>query len=288
VSWLVVDGTLVSGSIYALVVIGMVILFRATRVITFTQGGFMALGGLLFTTLQGSQPLMAAVVESALIVGAVGGLVYWALLRRLAGTAHFTTVTATLGLNIVLLTVIALIWGPNPRIPSLSLGRKPYGAFGGGHFTPVDLFTVAVAIVVIGVLILTLQRSLIGLKMRAVADSPYLSRYLGVNVVAMSTIAWVIAAVTAALAGTVVGITSTFDAGAISSLGLVAFPAMILGGLDSIKGALVGGLLVALIQNEVSLNFGGEWTQVAAYVALMLVLLVRPSGLFGSPDLERV
>jgi branched-chain amino acid transport system permease protein len=288
-SWLVLVGTLVTGSIYALIVIGLVVLFRATRVISFAQGGFMALGAFLFLTLAQSQPFAVALAEAVLITGVVGGLSYWILLRRLARAAHFTTVIATLGLNIVLLTVIALVWGPNERFPAKSLGNGSFSLFHGGlTFTSTDLFTVIVAFAVVLVLVLALQKSGPGVKMRAVADSPTLSSLLAVNVTLMSAIAWAISAMTAALAGTVVGLGSTFDAGTISSLGLVAFPAMILGGLDSIKGALVGGLLLAFGQTLVSIHLGGQWTQVIAYAALLAVLMLRPSGLFGSKRLERV
>jgi branched-chain amino acid transport system permease protein len=155
-------------------------------------------------------------------------------------------------------------------------------------FTPAQLITVVLAFGVIGLLVATLQRTVTGLQMRAVADQALLSHYLGINVDWISALAWGIAAGTAAVAGIVMALGASVDEVSIASLGLVAFPAMMLGGLDSIRGALVGGLVLAFIENAVALLLGGEWTAVGAYAVLLVILLVRPSGLFGSRAVARV
>jgi branched-chain amino acid transport system permease protein len=282
-------GTIVLGSVYSLVVIGMVVLFRATKIISFTQGGFMALGAFLFYALAQRQPLALAFVEAVVAMGILGGVVYPVLFRRLAGSEHFIVIIATLGLNVVLATAIPIIWGPEPRLLPTDLSRNPFRILGGSLvFTPAHLITVVAAFVVIGILISTLQRTITGLQMRAVADQPLLSLYLGINVDWIAILAWAIAAGTAAVAGIVMAMGNSVDEFSIASLGLVAFPAMMLGGLDSIRGALVGGLALALIENVVALVFGGEWTAVGAYAVLLVILLLRPSGLFGSRSIARV
>jgi branched-chain amino acid transport system permease protein len=285
----IVIGTLVLGSIYALVVIGMVVLFRATKVISFTQGGFMALGAFIFYGLAQRQALPLAFAEAVVLMAVLGAVVYPLLFRRLAGSEHFIVIIATLGLTILLQTAIPLIWGPEPRLLPGGLSSNPLRLLAGSLvFTPAQLITVVLAFGVIGLLVATLQRTVTGLQMRAVADQALLSHYLGINVDWISALAWGIAAGTAAVAGIVMALGASVDEVSIASLGLVAFPAMMLGGLDSIRGALVGGLVLAFIENAVALLLGGEWTAVGAYAVLLVILLLRPSGLFGSRAVARV
>jgi branched-chain amino acid transport system permease protein len=124
--------------------------------------------------------------------------------------------------------------------------------------------------------------------MRAVASNTRLAAFNGVNVVRTSTLAWALGAVTAGLAGVVFLLGTQPDPGSVFSLGLAAFPAILLGGLDSIVGALVGGLLIGLGQAAIGVYLGGNWQDVVAYVVLLVVLLVRPQGIFGDARVARL
>lgn len=279
-------GTVALGSIYCLVIMGMVVLFRATKTISFTQGSMMALGAFLFYTLQQHQPFILALAESMLVVGVVGGAAYHVLFRRLAGSEHFVVIIATLGLNVLLIVAINAIWGTSARfLPIARPVRLP-----GTHLvvTSVELLTFGLAVGLTIVLVLTIQKTRTGLRMRAVADQPLLAAYMAINVDWISTLAWVVSAMTAAAAGVCLGLGQGFDVPTITPVGYVAFPAMLLGGLDSIRGALVGGMALALIQNTITLYWGGQWPVVGGYAVLLVVLLIRPSGMFGSKSLIRV
>jgi len=122
----------------------------------------------------------------------------------------------------------------------------------------------------------------------AVADAPRLAAYAGVNVVAISALAWAVSSATAAVGGVAYIMTTQPGPDSVYSLGLIVFPAILLGGLDSIVGALVGGVVLALVQNVVATYADGTWTDIASYGLLLAVLLVRPQGLFGSAEVSRV
>ena len=283
-------GTLVLGAIYALVGIGIVILFKATGMLNFAQGVFMVAGASLFywgvTGL--SLHWTIALLFAAAIMAVIGVVVYLLLFRRLIGAELLPLVILSLGLGVVGHMVLAFIWGPNVRLVPPVLGFDPVEFGGPFSATKVEIFTVLVAVVIIGILEFSLQRTRVGVRMRAVADRPFLASFVGINVHAVSAAAWAISSLCAGVAGAAYAMRSTVDPVGINILGLVALPAVLLGGMDSIRGALVGGLLLALLQNLASTLFGGEWSTVLAYVVLLAVLLVRPSGLFGKAEIARL
>lgn len=283
-------GTLVLGAVYALVGIGIVILFKATGMLNFAQGVFMVAGASIFywgvTGL--SLDWTIALLLAAAMLAVIGVIVYLLLFRRLVGAELLPLVILSLGLGVVGHMVLAFIWGPNVRLVPPVLGFDPVEFFGPLSATKVEILTVVIAVVIIGSLELALQRSRVGVRMRAVADRPFLASFVGVNVHAVSAAAWAISSLCAGVAGAAYAMRSTVDPVGINALGLTALPAVLLGGMDSIRGALVGGLLLALVQNLTSTLIGGEWSTVFAYVVLLVVLLVRPSGLFGKAEIARL
>jgi branched-chain amino acid transport system permease protein len=285
----VLVGTLVLGAIYSLVGIGFVILYRSTGVLNFAQGTFMVAGAYVFywglTSMELAWPL--ALLVSALVMMVLGAAVYIGLFRRLVGSDPLALVIASLGLGVVLQTVMAIVWGPNIRIVPRVLAFDPIH-LGWISVTRVDIFVVGIAIAIIVALDLSLNKTRVGVRMRAVADRPLLSAFLGVNVHVMAAAAWAISSVCAGVAGTAYAMRASLDPGGISALGLLAFPAVLLGGLDSIRGALVGGLMLALTQNAASTFIGGKWSDLIAYAVLLAVLLVRPTGLFGKAQIARL
>jgi branched-chain amino acid transport system permease protein len=284
-------GTVVLGSLYAVVGVGFVILFRSTGVVNLAQGGFMVLSAYVFYALvvTAKQPFVLSVVITLVILAVVGVAIYVLLFRRLVGADPFVLVIATLGLSVLIEVIVQILWGPEIRTLPLLLGDKPLADFGGGfRISALDIFSVGLAAVLIVGLELGLQRTRLGIRMRAVADAPLLAALNRVDVHWMSALAWGIAALCASAAGMAYALRTSVDAVGLSSLGLLAFPAVLIGGMDSIRGALVGGLLLALAQNIVIMAVGGAWQDPIAYIILLIVLLVRPRGLFGRREVVRV
>jgi branched-chain amino acid transport system permease protein len=277
-------GALVLGSLYSVVGIGFVILYKATRVLNFAQGSLMLLGGFVFYSFNQDLglPWPLAMVLSVLVLGLAGGAMYLAFFRRLVGAREFTLVIATLGLSVLLLTGCLIAWGPGTRTIPDQLSSSTLISIGNLDFSSVDVFSIVLAVVVVVALDVALRHSRLGIKMRAVADQPLLASQLKVDVNRMSAIAWAIAAGCAGLAGIAYAMRLSIDPAGMTALGLLAFPAILLGGLDSVRGVLAGGFLLALTQSAASFYFGGEWSNVTAYAVMLAVLLVRPRGFFGA------
>jgi branched-chain amino acid transport system permease protein len=277
-------GALVLGSLYSVVGIGFVILYKATHVLNFAQGSLMLLGGFLFFTFSQTVklPWPAAMAATLVAMGIIGAALYTAFFRRLVGAKEFTLVIATLGLSVLLLTVTLIIWGPATRTLPEQLSRSALISIGNLRFSSIDVFSIVTALVVVAVLDLSLRHTRIGIKMRAVADQPLLASLVKVNVNRMSAIAWGIASFCAAVAGVMYAMRLSVDPVGMNALGLLAFPAVLLGGLDSVRGALAGGFVLALAQSGASYYIGGLWADVTAYAIMLVVLLVRPRGFFGS------
>jgi branched-chain amino acid transport system permease protein len=286
----IVETGLTTGCIFALIGVGFVLIFRATGVVSFAQGAFMVLGALLFGTVSHhGGNLAVGLVVVCVALPAVGGLIYWLVFSRLVGAETFVTSVATVGLGTLIEAVALLIWGPTTILVTAPFSfRTRYHVWGQLHLTPLDLFTFILTAAVFVVILLGLHRSRIGLRMRAVASNTRLAAFNGVNVVRTSTLAWSLGAMTAGLAGVVYLLGTQPDPGSVFSLGLAAFPAILLGGLDSIAGALVGGLLIGLGQAAIGVYLGAEWQDVVAYGALLAVLLVRPQGIFGGARVARL
>jgi len=281
---------LTTGCILALIGVGFVLVFRATGVVSFAQGAFMVLGALIFGTVSHhGGNLAAGLVVVCVALPVIGGLIYWLIFARLVGAETFITSVATVGLGILVEAVALLIWGPTTILVKAPFSaRTSYHLWGQFHLTPLDVFTFATTAVVFAAVLTGLHRSRVGLRMRAVADNTRLAAFNGVNVVRTSTLAWALGAVTAGLAGVVYLLGTQPDPGSVFSLGLAAFPAILLGGLDSIAGSLVGGLVIGLGQAAIGVYVGGDWQDVVAYAALLVILLVRPQGMFGDARVARL
>lgn len=286
----VIVGTLTDGATLSLIAAGFVVIYRATRVVTFAQGFFMVAGALIFVALDGigALGLYGSLVIAAVLTGVISAIVFRGVLTRLIGVNHLVTTIATIGIATAGLAVCDIVQGDQTMI----LRNEPLGfrviKIAGLPFTPIDIFTIGLAVVVFALLLLGIQRTPIGLRMRAVADRPTLAAYTGISTGRISALAWGLAGATAALAGAAYVLTDQPAPETVYALGLAAFPAILLGGFDSIVGAIVGSLILALIQNIAIYNFSGQWEDVASYGVLLIVLLLRPQGLFGSSEVTRL
>jgi branched-chain amino acid transport system permease protein len=286
-----VGNTLVLGSLYALVGIGFVILFRSTGVVNFAQGSLMVLSAYIVYSLAAGfrLPLWICLAVAAVAVGVLGGLIYLSMFHRLVGADLFVTVIATLGLSVVLQTVTVIIWGAQVRpLPELPSGKAVLTIIS-VPFSRVDLVAIGLSAGLIVAFELGLRKTVLGIQTRAVSDSPHLAALMKVRVHAISALAWSVSALCAAVAGGALALeVGSVDPVSIGQLGLLVFPVVIIGGVDSIRGALVGGIVVAAIQNVVQVYFGGNWVDPLAYAALLVMLLIRPRGLFGSVAVARI
>jgi branched-chain amino acid transport system permease protein len=280
-------GAVVLGAVYAAVALGFVVLFRSTGVLSLAQGAFMVFGALIFSTfISGMTPnFYLSLIIAMAITAVIGWLTYSLIYRWAAPVDQIKLSVSTIGLQLVYTEAAYLAWGPAPRTypPVLgfeSLGRTPV--------TPVDIVTTACCLVGCAAVLLILRRSRLGVEMRATADAPALAEQLGIRVGRMRGTAWTMAAVLAALGGVCYSMSSTLDPSSLPDIGLVVFPAIVLGGIDSVGGAILGGFVLGLLDSIIGTYLGGQWQDPLTYLLLLAVLLVRPTGLFGTAEIGRI
>jgi branched-chain amino acid transport system permease protein len=206
---------------------------------------------------------------------------------RVAAREHFTTSVATIGLAGVLTAAVAIRYGSFALNLPPVVSSRVYHVLGAVVPTA-DFISVGIAGGVVLLLVLMLKFTPVGLQMNAVADNVSLAAHLGVRPARVATVAWALAGGTAALAGIAFSLRFSVDPIGVSNVGFLAFPAIILGGLDSLGGALVGGLLIAGTQNFVQLLFGASWVNIISFLIMLAILLVRPSGMFGKAEVVRL
>jgi branched-chain amino acid transport system permease protein len=279
-----------TGAIYAAVALALVLIWRATRIVNFAQGSM-----LMFTTFIASAVISATSsyvlgLAVALIAGFVlGGLVERLLVRPVENAPPLNAVILTLGLYTLLVAIAGMIWGNTPRSFPAAFSLRGYRVGGTTLlFTPNDTFIVLVVIAVAAALAFLFRATSLGLRMRAAAFAPEVARLLGVRVGGMFTLGWALAAATGSLAGVLVAPSVFLGPNSFDPLLISGFVAAVLGGLDSPPGALVGGLILGLALSYVSGYEGSALVPLAALVILMVVLMIRPTGLFSSSRERRV
>ncbi|WP_205696977.1 branched-chain amino acid ABC transporter permease [Conexibacter sp. SYSU D00693] len=282
------------GARYALVALGFVIIYKATGVINFAQGGLVALGAYLAYAYNSVTLFALAVVLAALTAGLVGAAVERVVLRRMVGQPVFAVLMVTIGLLFVLEQVITAVWGYD----ALNLA-DPWGVdtvkAGEVVLAERDLWTLGIAGAVLAAFFVFFRFSTLGVAMRATAFDQEAALAQGISARRVFAASWAISAGLAALAGVTLAAGPAALTPSISAIALVAFPAMIVGGLDSPGGAVVGGLLIGVTQSLTSgyqedvLPWAGQnLAAVMPYVVMVLILLVRPYGLFGTREVRRV
>ena len=279
-----------TGAVDAAVALALVLIWRATRIVNFAQGSmlmittFIALAVINWT---GSYVLGLVI---ALLSGfLLGGVVERVLVRRVEGGPQLNAVILTLGLYALLVAAAGMIWGNTPLAFPAAFSIRGY-EIGGTRilFSPNDLFTVAVVVAVAILLAVLFRATDLGLKMRAAAFQPEVARLLGVLVGRMFTLGWALAAVAGSLAGVLIAPSIFVGPNNFDPILISGFVAAVIGGLDSPPGALVGGLLLGLALSYVSGYEGSSLVPLAALVILVIVLMVRPTGLFSATKERRV
>ena len=289
---LVVSGIAVGG-VYALVGLGFVAIFKATGIVNFATGEFMMLGAYFaYTTLVVLKlPFAAALAAAVVGCALVALLVERALLRPLFGEPTITVVMVTLGLSSILKGLAQIIWTAEFKSFPRIFPRKP--VILGPAVVPSRLFYgFCIAAAAVALLAAFFRFTRAGVAMRATASDQGAAYALGVDIRRVFGSSWAIGAAAAALGGVVVGAIGGISP-QLGALGLKVFPVVILGGLDSVAGAIVGGILIGVLENLAGGYLdpyvtGGSVKEVVPFLVLLGILLVRPYGLFGTREIERL
>jgi branched-chain amino acid transport system permease protein len=289
---LVMNG-LVVGSIYALVALGFVVIYKASSILNFAQGEFLMLGAYVCLATLGaaSVPFPAAFLVTLGFSVALGLLLERAVLRPMIGEPVISVIMVTLGLSAVLKAFVQCVWGTDTRPFPQVFPSEPI------HFGPFPvsqgyLWSVACVAVLLLLFTLFFKYTKEGIAMRAVAFSQQTALSMGISVKRIFALSWSIAAVVSAVGGILLGAVRGSVDGSLAFFGLKVVPVAILGGLDSVLGAIVGGLVIGVLENlsggYLDPIFGGGVKEVAPFVVLVLILMVKPYGLFGKVKIERV
>lgn len=279
---------LLSGGILALIALGFVLVYKGTRVVNFAMGEFMMIGAYFFWTANVHFKLSWWVSLALTIAGIalLGAAVERFVLRPLAGQPVISIVMATIGLGAILHGVAEAGWGgANLEIPAL-LPRKPL-ALGEMLIPGQVLWSFALAVALIAAFTAYFRLSKGGVSMRAAASDPVTAYAMGIDVRKTQRLTWIFAGITGAVAGVIVAsMTSLSPTLGTVALGVLAV--IILGGLDSIAGAIVAGLIVGWLESIAVAFVGGGARDLVPYVVVLVILMVRPYGLFGTRDIERL
>jgi len=279
---------LTNGAILALAALGFVLIYKSSDVINFAQGEFLLVGAYvtfgMIAQFGLAWPLgMALTLLAAVMLGVV---VERLVLRPMIGEPIISVIMVTIGLSSLLRALVNTVWGTVPRAFPPFIPSKPVQILG-ATIGADRLWAIVIAIVLLGLFTLFFRRSREGIAMRAVADDQQAALSMGISVKKIFAWAWSIAAATAAIAGALVA-NIVGVSGELSRFGLHVFPVVILGGLDSIPGAILGGLIIGLLQTYTGGYIGQGLNQVIPFIVLILILMVRPYGLFGQEIIERV
>src|SRR5215469_12210336 len=288
---LLANGLLI-GAMYALIALGFVLIYKATDVINFAQGEFVMFAGFIAAGAAGMAGLSFWAAAALAVAGmvALGFGLERVVLRPLIGRPVIAVVMATIGLAAVLRGTATLAFGAGTRAIVMPVGDEPI-ELGPVMLPPVQLVGALVSIVFLGGFTWFFLKSRIGIAMRAVADSQQVAMAMGIDVRRYFALAWAMAGIVSALGGVVWGTMLGVD-NQLALVGLKVFPVVILGGLDSIAGAVVGGLIVGIVENLAAGYFdpyvGGGTKDFAPYVLMIAALMIRPEGIFGRRRIERV
>ena len=283
------------GSVYALLAVGFVVIYRATDVVNFAQPTLMIIGA-WFTNLfvrQIGLPFWVGVVAAMVAMAIVSAGIERVALRPMVGEPVFSAAMVTVGLFFALLVLAGRLI-PQPIAMGDPWGLERFDLLGASVFVA-DLWKIILTLVAFALVGLFLSRSRLGLAMRATSLDQEVALAQGVNVGRMFGTSWAVSGALAALAGMLVGTGGGGVDATTAFVALKALPVIILGGLDSIRGALIGGLLIGVVEaitraNAATLSpiLGANVDLVVPYVIMIAVLMFRPYGLFGTPEVQRV
>jgi branched-chain amino acid transport system permease protein len=283
---------IVVGSIYALIALGFVLIYKSTAVINFAQGELLMFGAYLCLTLVVALkiPFWFAFLATLIAAALVGLLLERLFLRPMIGEPAISIIMLTIGLASLLKGIIHMIWGSETLVYPTIFPTEPM-KLGGIVVSQVYLYSVFFAVLCLVLFNLFFRFSRSGIAMRAVANDQQAAQSMGISIKKIFAIAWAIAAVVASVGGILTGNINGVNA-SLSTFGLKVFPAVILGGLDSIPGAILGGFIIGILEalSGIYLDplFEGGSKEVVPFIILVVVLMIKPYGLFGTEEIEKI
>jgi branched-chain amino acid transport system permease protein len=288
---LIVNGISI-GMLYALIALGFVLVYKATEALNFAQGEFVMLSGYIAAALLTAKgmPVIGAVIGTIAIMVGFSFALERVVLRPLLGRPIVAVIMATIGLAAILRGLPPLTLGAETRAVPLPIGDDPL-VIGPATVPPIQAIGFVVTLIFLGGFTWFFRRSRTGVALRAVAENQQVAAAMGINVERYFALAWAMAGVASAVSGIVWGNMLGVDV-QLALVGLKVFPVVILGGLDSIAGAVVGGLTVGVVESltagYVDPYVGGGTKDFAPYLLMIVALMFRPYGLFGKRKIERV
>ena len=279
------------GSVYAVIGIGFVVIYKATKILNFAHGEILMIAAYFCLVLIESLHVhfLIAFLLTLVFCAVVGLLIERFIFRPMIGEPVFAVVMITLGLSIILRPLTGMVFGfGNVMFPS-PFPQKPI-VFSNIVISHAHLWTFIISCAVMAIFFLFFKYSKVGIAMRAAAERQIVAFLMGIDVKKIFSLSWAIAAATAGIAGILLANVMVMNLN-LSFVAVKVFPAIILGGLDSIVGALIGGLIIGVFETLVGgyldLYLSGI-KEISAYILLFIILIVRPYGLFGTEEIERV
>ena len=278
------------GSIYALVALGFVLIYKATSILNLAQGEFLMVGAYicLSITLDFGLNFFASFMLTMVFSVILGLAVERFVLRPLIGEPIISVIMVTLGLTYILRGLVIMIWGNDIRQFNI-FPQQPVD-FWGVKLTYLYLYSLGISLVLLTIFAIFFKYARTGIFMRAVADHQTAAQSMGISVRGVFAMSWCISAVVSSIGGILVGNIAGIGVD-LSYIGLKVLPAVILGGLDSILGAIMGGLIVGVLE-FLSAGYLDPYipaiNEVFPFIVLVLVLMIKPYGLFGTEEIERV
>ena len=292
------------GSSYALVALGFSVTFTTTKTLNFSHGEFVSAGAfigmsvlflavgkpLTSTSFGGVQPdamiQLLALLAALVVMGVLGWLLFVLGVRPFASRPGMAWVMSTLGFGVILQSIGLAIWGPKPVVVPSPVGDDVIRMFGLG-VRPQELLMLAVSLVVMVLFDHVMRKTMVGKAMRAVAQNPSVASLMGVNVNLMMIGAFVVSSALAGLSGFMLAPIAQASLFMGLAVGLKGFSAAMIGGLNNARGCVIGGFLLGVLESFVNL-WSAQWREVAIFALVILVLVIRPNGLFGSNMVEKV
>ena len=283
---------LIQASFYALLGMGYVLIYRATRVLNLAHGDLMVFGAFIFyqalVTSNGS--LIIAVLAAFVGAMLLGAIVYAGIMRPLAGYPVAVGVLATIALGILLRTIATLLWSGQTRYPAEYLGQigRPIQLYDGVAISGIDAAIVIVAVVALLGIPMLLQRAAVGVEMRGVAENALLAAQRGINIHTINSLSWAAATVMATIAGVFFSLKVRLGTD-IWFVGLAGFAPALIGGMDSLRGVAIGAIIVAAAEVLAARFIAPQVALAAPFLVLLIALWIWPWGICGSrEELERI
>jgi len=272
------------GSLYGLVALGLVVVFKSTGILNFSAGALMAVGGLVAASV--GQGFWVSALIAIVVVAAIGGTANLVVMRPLLGRGLFPGVMVTIGLASILQGVAGIAFGHQATFLDAPIEQASFQLPFNTTMSSTLLVSLVLSVTATVALSIAFRRTPVGLQLRAAASRPEVAAAFGANPTWIFTYAWAVAGALAALAGALLASLTVADL-SIAAFALRAFSAMIVGGVDSLGGAMLGGVLVGVIELLAGTYLGNDFRIPSTMLLLMVFLLLRPQGLFGSPEVIR-